>query len=327
MTTILVTGGAGYIGSHACKVLDANGYTPIVYDNLSEGHKDFVKWGELVEGDVRDTEKLSKVIKKISPQAVIHFAASAYVGDSVRQPLHYYENNLGGSLSLLQAMQNGACNKLIFSSTCAVYGEVDNLPIMISQPTKPINPYGRSKLMVEKIINDYANANGVDSVALRYFNAAGADLESQIGERHIPEPHIIPNVINAALHPDEEHVFELYGDDYDTADGTCIRDYIHVTDLANAHVLAVKYLEDHKGAFKFNLGAGQGTSIKQLVSLVEQELGPVTFKVKPRRPGDPAELYADTTTSKKELAWEPMHSDMQTIISSAVKWAKKEINR
>ena len=327
MTTILVTGGAGYIGSHTCKVLDANGYTPVVYDNLSEGHKDFVKWGELVEGDVRDTAKLSKIIKQISPQAVIHFAASAYVGDSVKQPLRYYENNLSGSLSLLQAMQNGACDKLIFSSTCAVYGEVDKLPIKIDQATKPINPYGRSKLMVEKAINDCAIANGVNSVALRYFNAAGADLDCQIGERHIPEPHIIPNVINAALHPCQEHVFELYGDDYGTADGTCVRDYIHVTDLANAHVLAVKYLEGHKGVFKFNLGAGQGTSIKQLISLVEKEVGPVVFKVQPRRSGDPAVLYADTTTSKNELGWEPIYSDMQTIISSAAKWAMKEINR
>ncbi|NNC99083.1 MAG: UDP-glucose 4-epimerase GalE, partial [Gammaproteobacteria bacterium] len=245
MTTILVTGGAGYIGSHTCKALAAQGYTPVVFDNLSEGHRDFVRWGELIEGDVRDTARLQQVLIEKFPAAVIHFAASAYVGVSIEQPQAYYENNIIGSLSLLTAMRAAGCRNIVFSSSCAVYGKVDSLPIKPNQATMPINPYGRSKLAVEQVLADCQAAYGLNSVSLRYFNAAGADPDCEIGEWHIPETHLIPNVIYAAL--DNSQPLQLFGNDYHTPDGTCVRDYVHVSDLAAAHVLAVEYLSGNQG--------------------------------------------------------------------------------
>lgn len=329
MTTILVTGGAGYIGSHTCKALAAKGYTPVVFDNLSTGHREFVKWGELIEGDIRDTAKLRSALEDTSAKAVIHFAALAYVGESIQQPQRYYENNVVGSLSLLRAMRDAGCQSLVFSSTCAVYGEVTELPINIAHPTHPINPYGRSKRLVEQVLEDCHSAYQLDSVALRYFNAAGADLDGEIGERRDPEPHLIPNVIRAALNADA--ILELYGDDYPTSDGSCVRDYIHVADLASAHVKALEYLVmdgGRHGAHRFNLGAGTGTSNKEMIALVEHYAkAKIETRVMPRRPGDPSALYADITHTRKVLGWEPKVSDIDTIIRSALAWEQKELDR
>ena len=323
MNKVLVTGGAGYIGSHTCKALAAEGFTPVVFDNLSEGHREFVQWGELIEGDVRDTPALQRAIEDVAPQAIIHFAASAYVGVSTNDPQSYYENNVVGTLSLLDAMQMAGCDNLVFSSTCAVYGDVDRLPIDSGFATRPINPYGRTKLMVEKILADCNRAFDLNSVSLRYFNAAGADLAGHIGERHIPETHLIPNVINAAL--DQSPRLQVFGDDYPTVDGTCERDYVHVADLASAHVLAVQYLARNRGTHHFNLGAGVATSIRQIIAAVElQTKLTVPWDMQPRRAGDPASLYADASETETELGWRAKHSDLSTIIHSAVNWAKKE---
>jgi UDP-glucose-4-epimerase GalE len=323
MSTILVTGGAGYIGSHTCKALAAQGYTPVVYDNLSEGHAEFVHWGPLVEGDLRDAACLAATFTRFRPAAVIHFAGSAYVGRSVQDPQHYYENNVAASLCLLEAMQSEGCNKLVFSSTCAVYGEPEQLPIKNSTPPAPINPYGRSKLMVEQAIKDCGMAHGLRSVALRYFNAAGADREGEVGERHIPETHLIPNVITAALTGDT--VLEVYGADYPTEDGTCIRDYVHVSDLAAAHTLALEYLDDQPGNHVFNLGAGVGTSVKQVINEVEKQTGKtVPTQICSRRSGDPAILTADIKHSSEVLGWRPEHSTLQNIVETALRWTKKE---
>lgn len=323
MNTVLVTGGAGYIGSHTCKALARNGFVPIVYDNLSEGHREFVKWGELIEGDTRDTDRLGKVLSEHKPQAVIHFAASAYVGDSINQPQRYYENNVLGSLSLLQAMNLAGVRNLVFSSTCAVYGEALSLPIKVGHPTNPINPYGRTKLMVEQMLADCAAADGLNSVSLRYFNAAGADSDLEIGERHNPEPHLVPNAIRAAL--DQSTVLEIYGDDYDTQDGTCVRDYVHVDDLADGHLQALSYLQQNPGCHTFNLGAGTGTSINQVIEIVEDQTGSRLQKViKDRRSGDPASLYADVSDSSARLGWQPGKSDMRIIIETAIAWARKD---
>lgn len=323
MTTILVTGGAGYIGSHTCKALASKGLQPLVYDNLSEGHAEFVKWGELVVGDVRDVERLDQVFKRYQPDAVIHFAASAYVGESIKQPQRYYENNVAGSVSLLTAMQKNQCQNIVFSSTCAVYGQPDSLPINLQTKPKPINPYGRSKLMVEQVLQDSAAAWGLNSVALRYFNAAGADAQGEIGERHIPETHLLPNAIGAAL--GNFPPLQIFGADYATPDGTCVRDYVHVADLAAGHVRALDYLQEKRGFHRFNLGSGQGWSVQQIVDEVSAYVGtPVPHKVEARRPGDPAELVADISQTVESLGWRPACSDLQTIVRSAVDWARLE---
>lgn len=298
----------------------------MVFDNLSTGHREFVKWGELIEGDIRDTKALAAALMDTGAAAVIHFAALAYVGESIQQPQRYYDNNVVGSLSLLRAMQSTGCRSLVFSSTCAVYGEVKELPIRITHPPEPINPYGRSKRLVELVLQDCYKADQLNSVALRYFNAAGADLDGEIGERHDPEPHLLPNIIRAAL--DNTVTMELYGDDYPTADGSCVRDYIHVADLASAHVKALEFLiqgDGHAGAHHFNLGAGAGTSNKEMIALVEQQAGArVKTRLMPRRPGDPSTLYADISHSREVLGWEPVVSDMDTIIRSALAWEQRE---
>lgn len=324
MSTVLVTGGAGYIGSHTCKALDAIGISPVVLDNLSTGHKQLVQWGELIQGDVRDTDFLSQTIKRIKPEAIIHFAASAYVGESFTKPQKYYDNNISGVLSLLKAMAANDCKHLVFSSTCAVYGVPDKLPIDVSAATNPINPYGRTKLMAEQIIQDFANSSDLRAVILRYFNAAGADTDGQIGERHIPEPHLIPNVINAAL--DQEPRLQVFGDDYPTADGTCVRDYVHVNDLAKAHVQSLDYLNNTQATLaRFNLGAEQGVSIKQVIAEVEAQTGKqVPHDICPRRPGDPATLFADSSFTQKQLGWQATQSDLASIVASALAWAKLE---
>jgi UDP-arabinose 4-epimerase len=323
MDTVLVTGGAGYVGSHTCKQLWVDGYQPVVYDNLTEGHSDFVKWGELIAGDIAQTDKLLAVMREYRPKAVIHFAASAYVGASMINPQAYYDNNVAGTLSLLSAMREAGCQKLVFSSTCAVYGAVETLPIRSDTRIQPISPYGRSKAMVEQILQDAAIGHELSSVCLRYFNAAGADPDGDIGERHQPETHLIPNAIAAAL--GNKKALNIYGDDYSTRDGTCIRDYVHVSDLARGHVSALDFIEEKPGKHAFNLGAGVGTSILEVINEIENQLGvsvPVCYE--PRRPGDPAELTADISHSKAILGWEPRLSDLPTIIRTALHWARLE---
>jgi UDP-arabinose 4-epimerase len=320
---VLVTGGAGYIGSQTCKALKQKGHEPIVFDNLSRGHAWAIKWGPLVKGSLSETEKIVKTLKDHAIEAVIHFAAYAYVGESVEKPEMYYENNFGGSLSLLKAMQRAGVKTLVFSSTCASYGVPQTELISEEHPQSPINPYGQSKLMVEKAMQDCAVAWGLKACALRYFNAAGADLDGDLGESHDPETHLIPLVINAGL--GKASAISVFGQDYATADGTCIRDYIHVQDLAAAHVVALeKTFEASAGFEAFNLGTGKGYSVQQIIDKVSSVLGSkVPQKMAPRRAGDPPVLVADVSKAKNILNWQAAHSDLDTIIGSAIKWQNK----
>ena len=319
---ILVTGGAGYIGSHTCKVLAECGYEPIVFDNLERGHAEFVCCGGLEVGDLRDYGQINSVIKKHSPVAIIHFAALAYVGESMHQPAEYYRNNVVGTLNLLDAMRDSGVKKIVFSSTCATYGIPTILPICENHEQKPINPYGQSKLMVEKILNDYESAYGIKHVILRYFNAAGADPDMEIGEWHEPETHLIPLIIATAM--GKRKLAEIFGDDYDTKDGTCIRDYIHVSDLAAAHVLALKYLLNNTDSLIVNLGNGLGVSVKDVISATKRVTG-VDFPVRilPRRIGDPPILIADSTYAKSKLGWQPRYESIETQILHAWNWMRK----
>lgn len=316
---ILVTGGAGYIGSHTCKVLAHWGYTPIAFDNLAYGHRWAVKWGPMVEGDILDHEALDKVMRQYKPDAVIHFAAYAYVGESVAEPLKYYRNNVDGSLYLLEAMLNHGIDQFIFSSTCATYGVPEHMPITENHPQQPVNPYGNSKLMIEQIIRDFDAAYNLRSIALRYFNAAGADADGEIGEDHNPETHLIPLVLDAAT--DRESDITVFGDDYDTPDGTCIRDYIHVTDLADAHILALRALENGSQSTAYNLGNGQGFSVQEVVETARKVTGKnITAITGSRRPGDPARLVGDATRITNELGWKPNYPDLHSIIETAWNW-------
>jgi UDP-arabinose 4-epimerase len=313
---ILVTGGAGYIGSHACKALANAGYMPITYDNLVYGHEWAVKWGPLEIGDIADRNRLDAVIKKYQPEAVMHFAAYAYVGESVQDPGKYYRNNVAGTLTLLEAMHDHGIDKLIFSSTCATYGVPEQVPISEDHPQRPINPYGMSKLMIEQILRDFDNAHGLRSISLRYFNAAGADPDGEIGESHDPETHLIPLVLDAAagIRP----VITVFGDDYDTPDGTCIRDYIHVSDLADAHVLALQALESGASTIAYNLGNGIGFSVREVIQAVERVIRrAVPFKIGPRREGDPSHLVGDAALVRRELGWRPFQYDLERIVSTA----------
>lgn len=322
MENVLVTGGAGYIGSHACKQLKKNGYNPIAYDNLSRGHREMVKWGELIEGDILDTNKVFETLKKFNIRSIMHFAAFAYVGESVTHPNLYYKNNVQGSLSLLEAAVQAGVEKFVFSSTCATYGMPEKTPITEDLPQNPINPYGQTKLIVEKMLKDFSRAFLIKTLCLRYFNAAGADLDGEIGEYHEPETHLIPLTIQAALRNTEIQVF---GNDYPTRDGTCIRDYIHVTDLAEAHVLALKYLSSTKDNFSFfNLGTTHGYSVKEIVQTTEEVCGVnIQQNIIERRPGDPAVLVANNDKAKRILGWNPQITDIKKIIESAAKWHKK----
>ena len=328
MTNILVTGGAGYIGSHTCKELHKNGFTPVVLDNLSTGHAEFVKWGPFMLGDIQDEEHIRSALETYEPVAVIHFAASAYVGESVVEPEKYYSNNVIGSLNLLKVMLEEKCNNLVFSSSCATYGLPQKTPITIDHIQKPINPYGTSKLIVEKIICDYIIAYQLNATILRYFNAAGADLDGDIGERHDPETHLIPNAIDAALNS-KKHL-DVYGTDYDTPDGTCIRDFIHVTDLAKAHVLSLKKMLNRDDTTQakqhiYNLGSEQGFSVYEIIAAVEAVTGEkVSIKKRPRRAGDPPILVADSEDARTKLNWSPLYSSLKTIISSAHRWSLSE---
>lgn len=324
--SILVTGGAGYIGSHTCKWLAGLGYEPVSYDNLVYGHQHAVKWGPLEVGDLNDTAKLRAVIDAYEPEAVIHFAAYSFVGESVTNPAKYYRNNVGGTLNLLEAMRETGMDKLVFSSTCATYGIPETMPIAESTPQNPINPYGRTKLIIETMLSDYSEAHGIQSVSLRYFNACGADREGEIGEEHEPETHLIPRVLMALTGEIDD--FSVYGTDYDTPDGTCIRDYIHVDDLAHGHALALEYLFDGGSTESFNLGTGHGYSVKEIIDAVERVTErKVPLKYGARRPGDPPILSANTEKIRKVLGFETRYSDLDTIVDTAWRFHLSRHNR
>lgn len=319
MKSILVTGGAGYIGSHACKALARAGYLPVVYDNLVYGHEWAVKWGPLERGDLLDGTRLAEVIARYQPAAAIHFAAYAYVGESVSDPAKYYGNNVGGTLSLLAALRAGGVERLVFSSTCATYGVPERLPIDESHPQRPVNPYGHSKWMIEQVLRDYAQAYELRSIVLRYFNAAGSDPDGEIGEDHTPETHLIPLVLRAARDPNAP--VSIHGTDYPTPDGTCIRDYIHVTDLADAHLRALAALEKGAETAAYNLGTGRGHSVREIVAAARRVTGREIAVVEgPRRPGDPPELVADATRAGIELGWIPGFTEIDDIIETAWRW-------
>lgn len=316
---VLVTGGAGYIGSHACKALASAGYTPIAYDNLVYGHDWAVKWGPLVRGDILDQRGLSDALDHYKPIAVMHFAAFAYVGESVSDPSKYYRNNLVGTLSLLDAMKSAGIDRLVFSSTCATYGEPRVTPISEDQLQAPINPYGASKLMVERVLADYAVAYGLKSVALRYFNAAGADPDGEIGEDHDPETHLIPLVLDAAA--GKRRGVTVFGDDYETSDGTCVRDYIHVSDLAEAHVQALTRLQAGQLRPAYNLGTGEGVSVAQVIEAARRVTGrDIEVSIGARRPGDPDRLLADPARARQDLQWRPSYPSIDAIVASAWQW-------
>ena len=316
---ILVCGGAGYIGSHINKQLKCEGYDTIVFDNLIYGHREAVKWGEFVRGDLADIADLENVFNTYTIDAVFHFAAYAYVGESVEEPEKYYYNNVVNTLNLLKVMRAHGCDKIIFSSTCATYGEPDHVPITEDMPQNPINPYGMTKLTVERIFKDYSRAYGLKFAVLRYFNAAGADPDGEIGESHDPETHIIPLVLDAASGKRED--IKVFGTDYDTPDGSCVRDYIHVTDLADAHLLALRYLDNGGTPDFFNLGNTIGTSVLEVVDAAKRVTGR-DFKVtlSPRRPGDPAKLVGGSKKAQRILGWRPRYGDIDTIIAHAWRW-------
>ena len=319
---VLVTGGAGYIGAHACKALAIAGYTPIAYDNFAYGHRQAVKWGPLEEGDIGDRSRLETVIRQYDPVAVMHFAAYAYVGESVEDPAKYYRNNVAGSLTLLECMRSCGINNFIFSSTCATYGMPEQIPIGEGHPQNPINPYGRSKLMIEWILQDFARAYDLRYVSLRYFNAAGGDPDAQIGEDHDPETHLIPIVLDVALGR-REHL-DIYGTDYDTADGTCIRDYIHVTDLAGAHLLALQYLLDGGQSNVFNLGNDNGFSVREVIAAALKITDcDIPCVESDRRAGDPPSLIGSSAKMRKKLGWKPVYHELEDIIETAWRWQRQ----
>lgn len=321
--TVLVTGGAGYVGSHCCKAFARAGWRVVTFDNLSRGHAEAVKWGPLVRGDILDAAALDAVFAEYRPDLVAHFAAFAYVEESVRQPELYYRNNCIGSFTLLDRMRAAGLTKLLFSSTCASYGVPDHVPIDETHRQWPVNPYGWSKLVVERMLADYAAAYGLDSVALRYFNAAGCDPEGEIGECHEPETHAIPLAIAGAL--SDERPFTVFGTDFDTRDGSAIRDYIHVGDLARAHVLAGEWIMGQSGFHPFNLGTGRGTTVLEIAQAVAKACGsqrPV--RTGPRRAGDPPILVADAAKALRELGWQAETSDIDTIVRTAVAWHRRK---
>ena len=321
---VLVTGGAGYIGSHACKALAAAGYRPVAFDNLVYGHRWAVRWGPLVEGDLADPALLRRVMKEHAIDAVMHFAAYAYVGESMDDPGKYFRNNVANTVNLLDAMVASGVDSLVFSSTCATYGVPEQVPIGEDHPQRPINPYGESKLFIERALHWYREAHGIRAFALRYFNAAGADPDGEIGEDHDPETHLIPLVIQAAL--GQRPGVKVFGTDYDTPDGSAVRDYIHVTDLAEAHVQALARLRDGDGGGFLNLGTGTGQSVKEVLAAVSRVSGlPVPAEEAPRRPGDPPMLVAAPGAAAQRLGWQPRHSDLDTIVETALRWHRKQL--
>jgi len=319
---VLVTGGAGYVGSHTCKALSRAGFQPVTLDNLATGHRWAVKWGPLEIGDVRDTGLVEALMRRYRVTAVFHFAALSLVGRSAELPFEYYDVNVGGALSLSLAMRNLGLRRLVFSSTCAVYGMPPHLPIAEDTPTLPVNVYGRTKLAAENLFSDLARANVIDVAMLRYFNAAGADSEGEIGEAHDPESHLIPLAIRAALDPAE--TLKVFGTDYPTPDGTCLRDYIHVEDLAAAHLRALDLLQKTPGHHAFNLGTGVPVSVREVLASVERLSGrPVKIVESPRRVGDPERLFASPEKARRELGWTAGSTAIDTMVGSALNWHLK----
>jgi len=320
MANFLVCGGAGYIGSHMVKMLAGLGHAVVTFDNLSTGYRNAVKWGQFVEGDLLDQGDLDALFSEHYFDAVIHFAARSLVGESQLEPAMYYRNNVVGTMNLLDAMHSHQINKIIFSSTAAVYGNPVCDRIDEQHPKLPINTYGKSKLMVEEMLADYSRSYGIDSVALRYFNAAGADPDGEIGERHEPETHLIPNIIRSLLDQTDRGL-KVFGGDYDTEDGTCVRDYIHINDLCRAHLLAAEYLDDYHGASAFNLGNGKGFSVMQVIRAVELVSGKkVSYEVLGRRVGDPPVLVADAGLAQNLLGWSPKFKNIEDVIRTAWLW-------
>jgi UDP-glucose-4-epimerase GalE len=323
MKTILVTGGAGFVGSHACKALAHAGYLPVTFDNLERGHEWAVKWGPLERGDIRDQQQLQRAFEAWRPEAVVHFAAYAYVGESNAEPLKYYETNVGGTLKLLKASVTFGCRYFVFSSSCATYGNPASLPLSETAPQLPINPYGYTKLIVERMLREVEAAHGIRHVALRYFNAAGADPSGELGEFHEPETHLIPLVLLTAM--GRQSAIKIFGSDYPTADGTCIRDYVHVSDLADAHVAAVKWLGAGNTSDSFNLGNGQGFSVAEVVKASEKVTGrKIKMEFYPRRLGDPPVLISDSTKARRSLDWRPKFSLLDEQIAHAWNWFYNE---
>ncbi len=319
---ILILGGAGYIGSHAVKHLTARGEEVVVYDDLSQGHREAVSQAELVVGDVNDTALLAEVCRSRGVDSIIHFAAFCYVGESVKKPDKYYRNNVSGMVSVLNAMVDASVKRIIFSSSAAVYGNPPKDPVPEDSPLKPINPYGRTKLMMEQMMADYEMAYGIQYAALRYFNAAGADCEGRLGEWHDPETHLIPLAVFAALGIRER--LTIFGDSFDTPDGTCVRDYIHVDDLAEAHILALNRLRDGADSFALNLGNGEGYSVKEVADRVRKVSGKdYTVKIGPPRPGDPPSLVADSKLAEETLGWRQEHPSLEEIVRTAYRWLQK----
>jgi UDP-glucose 4-epimerase len=320
---ILITGGAGYIGSHLNKMLSEAGYDTIVFDNLVNGHKDLVKWGTFVEGDLSDPNQIRQVFADFPVKVVMHMAAFAYVHESILNPRKYYTNNVAGSLNLLEAMADHQVSCLVFSSSCATYGVLNQVPVNEDHPQHPINPYGDSKRMVESMIREYRRVYPLKACVLRYFNAAGADLDATIGERHSPETHLIPLLLDVAL--GKKATFQINGDDYETEDGTCVRDFIHVMDIAQAHIRAMDYLLAGGDAFAFNLSNGCGYSIRQVVEMARQVTGkPIETSMLPRRPGDAPILVGQSQKARRYLSWTPQYEDLKLIVESAWKWHRKD---
>ena len=316
---ILVTGGAGYIGSHVCKELFDKGYNPITYDNLTLGHRWSVNWGPLEVGDINDESRLVEVINKYKPHAVMHFAAFSNVGESTINPNKYYLNNVSGTINLLKIMSRANIKNLVFSSSAAIYGPPEMNLINESHRKSPINPYGRSKLIIEQIIKDYIDAGHIKSICLRYFNAAGADYKAKIGECHRPETHLIPLLMDVALGLSKN--ITIFGNDYNTRDGTCVRDYIHVSDIANAHVLALNVLESGKRSGFYNLGIGKGFSVKDIIKSVEKiTKSSIPIKIGARRIGDPDNLVSDYKLACQDLKWKPNFEDIDEIVKTSWKW-------
>ncbi len=319
---VLVTGGAGYIGSHTAKALARAGHEPIVLDNFSTGNRWAVKWGPVVDGDLADAALIRNVLATYQVQAAIHFAACAYVGESMAEPRKYFRNNVANTLNLLEALVDSGVRHVVFSSTCATYGVPIKVPIAEKQVQIPINPYGESKLFVEKVLDWFGKAYGLGWVALRYFNAAGADPEGEIGESHNPETHLIPIAIESAL--GQRQWLELSGTDYPTPDGTAIRDYIHVTDLAEAHVLALQYLSASRPSMALNLGTGRGSSVREIIAAVERVSGGrVSVRESVRRLGDPPVLIADPRNARRVLGWKPRFSNLDTIVETSLCWGER----
>ncbi len=316
---VLVTGGAGYIGSHACKALAAAGARPVVFDDLSTGHRDAVRWGALVRGDVRDRGAVAEALMRHEISHVLHFAGKAYVGESMQDPGKYYDNNVGGMIGLLAGCTEAGVGRVVFSSSCATYGLPDRLPITEDTPQRPINPYGRTKLICEQMLRDHGSAHGLHHVSLRYFNAAGADPDGEIGERHDPETHLIPLALMAAS--EQGPALKVFGTDYPTPDGTCVRDYIHVADLARAHVRAVEHLMAGGESLALNLGSGRGFSVREITAAIEAATGrAVPVEDAPRRPGDPPELTADAGLAARLWGFRAERSDIADIVRDAAPW-------